>query len=194
MLHIEIETIWRFHKEGSPQTIVVMLGILNEIRRAHDRTRRPAIPVVLRPRAGCEDQQASLGEGARGFAVDLVLDEVVAAIAYHIPEDGSSPLLITALAPRIDVAAPVGRACVPMVKACLHQLGSYLGRGGQLGLRPGGAPIDEAQQLFGFRPAPRGTGRLEVVLVRTPPTSTSCLVQADDALLLRPHAPRPTCR
>src|ERR1700684_4643986 len=33
MLHIEIETIWRFHKEGSPQTIVVMLGILNEIRR-----------------------------------------------------------------------------------------------------------------------------------------------------------------
>ena len=33
MLHIEIETIWRFHKEGSPQTIVVMLGILDEIRR-----------------------------------------------------------------------------------------------------------------------------------------------------------------
>src|ERR1700692_3774224 len=32
MLHIEIETVWRFHKEGSPQTIVVMLGILNEIR------------------------------------------------------------------------------------------------------------------------------------------------------------------
>src|SRR6201995_1961028 len=33
MLHIEIETIWRFHKEDSPQTIVVMLGILDEIRR-----------------------------------------------------------------------------------------------------------------------------------------------------------------
>src|ERR1700704_410608 len=32
MLHIDIETIWRFRKEGSPQTIVVMLGILNEIR------------------------------------------------------------------------------------------------------------------------------------------------------------------
>src|ERR1700730_18370719 len=33
MLNIEIETIWRFHKEGSPHTTVVMLGILNEIRK-----------------------------------------------------------------------------------------------------------------------------------------------------------------
>lgn len=32
MLHIEIEPVWRFHKEGSPQTAVVMLGVLNEIR------------------------------------------------------------------------------------------------------------------------------------------------------------------
>jgi hypothetical protein len=113
--------------------------------------------------------QASREKGRAVFAVDLVLSEVVAAIAYHIPEESSSPLLITALAPRIDAAAPVGRACVPTLKACLHQLGAYLGRGGQLGLRPGGAPIDDAQQLFGFRPAPRGTGRLEVVLVQDAP-------------------------
>ena len=33
MLNIEIETIWRFHREDSPRTIVVMLGVLNEIRR-----------------------------------------------------------------------------------------------------------------------------------------------------------------
>src|ERR1700749_1017510 len=32
MLHIEIETIWRFHKEGGAQTVVVMLRVLNEIR------------------------------------------------------------------------------------------------------------------------------------------------------------------
>lgn len=32
MLHIEIEPVWRFHKEGSPQTVAVMLGVLNEIR------------------------------------------------------------------------------------------------------------------------------------------------------------------
>jgi hypothetical protein len=113
--------------------------------------------------------QASREKGRVVFAVDLEINEAVAAIAYHIPEDSSSPLLITALAPRIDIAAPVGRACVPMLKACLHELGAYLGRGGQLGLRPGGAPIDEAQQLFGFRAAPRGTGRLEVVLVQDAP-------------------------
>ena len=33
MLQIEIETVWRFRKEGSPQTAVVMLGVLNEIRK-----------------------------------------------------------------------------------------------------------------------------------------------------------------
>jgi hypothetical protein len=58
-----------------------------------------------------------------------------------------------------------------MLKACLHELGAYLGRGGQLGLRPGGAPIDEAKQVFGFRPAPRGRVRLEVVLVQDAPQS-----------------------
>ena len=33
MLHIEIETVWRFHKEACPQSVVVMLGVLNEIRK-----------------------------------------------------------------------------------------------------------------------------------------------------------------
>src|SRR3954469_19279499 len=33
MHHIEIETVWRFHKEGSPEMAVVMLGVLNEIRK-----------------------------------------------------------------------------------------------------------------------------------------------------------------
>jgi hypothetical protein len=32
-----------------------------------------------------------------------------------------------------------------------------------------------------------GAGRLEMVLVQDAPTSTSCLVQAEDAALLRPH-------
>lgn len=32
-MQIEIETIWRFHKAGNPQTAVVMLGVLNEIRK-----------------------------------------------------------------------------------------------------------------------------------------------------------------
>ncbi|MET0674712.1 MAG: substrate-binding domain-containing protein [Bradyrhizobium sp.] len=33
MLHIEIETVWRFRKEGSVHSVVVMLGVLNEIRK-----------------------------------------------------------------------------------------------------------------------------------------------------------------
>src|SRR6201997_5561640 len=33
MLHIEIETVWRFHKEDSRQNVVVMLGVLNELRK-----------------------------------------------------------------------------------------------------------------------------------------------------------------
>ncbi|MCP3469168.1 helix-turn-helix transcriptional regulator [Bradyrhizobium sp. CCGUVB1N3] len=33
MLQIEIEAIWRFRREGSPRTAVVMLGVLNEIRK-----------------------------------------------------------------------------------------------------------------------------------------------------------------
>ena len=32
MLQIEIEPVWRFHKDGSPQTVAVMLGVLNDIR------------------------------------------------------------------------------------------------------------------------------------------------------------------
>ncbi len=32
MLHIEIEPVWRFHKDGNPQTVAVMLGVLNDIR------------------------------------------------------------------------------------------------------------------------------------------------------------------
>src|SRR5215475_15491553 len=33
MLHIEIETVWRFQRDGNPQSVVVMLGVLNEIRK-----------------------------------------------------------------------------------------------------------------------------------------------------------------
>src|ERR1700752_2602285 len=34
LVRIEIETVWRFNKEGSPHNVVVMLGVLNEIRKA----------------------------------------------------------------------------------------------------------------------------------------------------------------
>src|ERR1700754_5294209 len=33
MLQIEIEPVWRFRKDGRAQSVVVMLGVLNEIRK-----------------------------------------------------------------------------------------------------------------------------------------------------------------
>ena len=31
-MHIEIEPVWRFHKDGSQRSVTVMLGVLNDIR------------------------------------------------------------------------------------------------------------------------------------------------------------------
>ena len=33
MLQVEIETVWRFRRENSPQTVAVMIDVLNEIRK-----------------------------------------------------------------------------------------------------------------------------------------------------------------
>jgi molybdate transport repressor ModE-like protein len=33
MMQIEIQAVWRFHRDGNPQSVVVMLGVLNEIRK-----------------------------------------------------------------------------------------------------------------------------------------------------------------
>ena len=33
MLRIEIGPVWRFHKDGHPQSVVVMLGVVSEIRK-----------------------------------------------------------------------------------------------------------------------------------------------------------------
>jgi molybdate transport repressor ModE-like protein len=33
MLQVDIETVWRFRKENSPQTVAVMIDVLNEIRK-----------------------------------------------------------------------------------------------------------------------------------------------------------------
>jgi hypothetical protein len=113
--------------------------------------------------------EASREKGRALYAVDLELSEVVAAVSYHIPDDASAPLLITALAPRVDAAAAVGRLCVPMLKACVHQVSQRLGRGGPVALRTGGASAEEAKRIYGFRPGPRGKARSLSVLVQDAP-------------------------
>jgi hypothetical protein len=113
---------------------------------------------------------ASRDKGRVLYAVDLEMSEVVAALAYHLPIDRSESLLVTALAPRIDSAAEVGRALLPVVKACLHEVAVALGRGGQLALRTGGADADEARRWYGFRPGRHGKGRPSSLLVQDAPS------------------------
>src|SRR3979411_104186 len=67
MLHIDIETIWRFRKEGSPQTIVVMLGILNEIRNTGKLTSAAAHAQLSYPHVWSRCEQC-----AEFFGVPLV--------------------------------------------------------------------------------------------------------------------------
>ena len=77
--------------------------------------------------------------------------------------------MITALAPRVDAAAAVGRVCVSTLKACVHQISQRLGRGGLLALRTGGASAEEAKRPYGFRPGPRGKARPLSPLVQDAP-------------------------
>ena len=65
MHHIEIETVWRFHKEGSPQTAVVMLGILNEIRKTGKLTSAAELPVIRRT-PGVSENDSSRRSRSRG--------------------------------------------------------------------------------------------------------------------------------
>jgi hypothetical protein len=87
--------------------------------------------------------EASREKGRALYAVDLELSEVVAAVSYHIPDDASSPLLITALAPRVDAAAAVGRLCLRPPDLSAARAGRSAGaadgrrvsRGGEAALR-----------------------------------------------------------
>jgi len=113
--------------------------------------------------------EASREKGRALYAVDLERNEVVAAIAYHIPAERASALLITALAPRVDEAAAAGRLCIPILKACVHLISERLARAGPLALRTGGAGAEEATRLYGFRPGPREKGRRTSLLVQDAP-------------------------
>jgi hypothetical protein len=103
--------------------------------------------------------EASQEKGRVFFAIDLDLQEEVAAISYHIPERSSDDIMITAIAPRVDGAAISGRLCVPMLKACVHQVGTRLNRSGRVLLRTGALGEQEATELYGFRRGPRSKGR-----------------------------------
>src|SRR6202158_4567008 len=75
MLHIEIETVWRFHKEGSPQTAIVMLGILNEIRTTGKLTSDTNVTACGENLVWAgELMQARLGPQLENLAQELVTE------------------------------------------------------------------------------------------------------------------------
>ncbi len=104
--------------------------------------------------------EASREKGRVVFAVDLITNEVVSAAAYHLPERSSQPLLVTALAPQVDViASGLGRACIPILKACVHEIARLLGRPERLELWANQDMATEARALYGFMPGQRPVGR-----------------------------------
>src|SRR6202158_5618566 len=75
MLHIEIETVWRFHKEGSPQTAIVMLGILNEIRTTGKLTSDTTLTAFGEKLVWAgQRMQARLGPQLENLAQELVTE------------------------------------------------------------------------------------------------------------------------
>ena len=104
--------------------------------------------------------EADHTKGRAIFAVDVVTNEVVAAVSYHIPHRSTEFVLITALAPRIDSPRQqqVGKACIPLLKACVHEIATQVGHGRTLGLWASGPSAGEAKQIYGFRLGRRPSG------------------------------------
>lgn len=96
-------------------------------------------------------------DGRKIFAVHLPTSEVVAAVSYHIPIKTSEFVLVTALAPRVDTEfmRQAGRACIPILKATIHEISSRTQHDRRLGLWASGPSAAEAKQIYGFRPGRR---------------------------------------
>lgn len=104
--------------------------------------------------------EADHGKGRAIFAVEMVRYEVIAAISYHIPQKAAEFVLITGLAPRIDSLQlqEEGKACVLLLKACVHEIAAQVGRSPKLGLWASGPSVGEAKQVYGFRLGRRPSG------------------------------------
>lgn len=107
---------------------------------------------------------ASLDRGRRIYCVDLESQQVMAALSYHLDDREHWPLLLTALALRIDEDATAdlfeeSRALGWLLKQYVHAIGEKVGRAGYVDMD---APdrrdvVDELMRL-GFRNAPRVDG------------------------------------
>jgi hypothetical protein len=108
-----------------------------------------------------EVHSASAARGRAIFCIRTDVDEVIAAISYHLPDKG--PLELRAIAIREDAGQPEiwaeSRHAVVMLKAYLHVFGEQLKRGADLVYEADTqAAIDEACGFLGFKRAKRPRG------------------------------------
>jgi hypothetical protein len=87
-------------------------------------------------RINSRDTQPGEDDGRILYCVDLVNDQLMAALMYHVHGGRSYPLLITAIAVRSDGDEDfrtVSTACALILKAYLHALSAKVRRGATIG-------------------------------------------------------------
>jgi hypothetical protein len=102
----------------------------------------------------------------RGRAIychDPLVQEVIAAVSYHIDDDPRMPILLTTLAFRTDAAGnPFLRyrtlAGALVLKHHLHALAGKIGRGGHLDIDLADRERLDLARALGFRSAPKMKG------------------------------------
>jgi hypothetical protein len=88
--------------------------------------------------------------------VDLETDTTTAAVAYHLDDGATLPILLTDVATRTDPDWIVpSQGCVPILKTYLHELGSKLGRPTDVAYFAATEDVaDTYVRRYGFRRAP----------------------------------------
>jgi len=151
------------------ETVVTIDHRLSCDLEAHAGWHIQTRPTVL-PRAHFSSEvraKIKTAERTRGRAIychDLIDQEVIAAVSYHIDEDSHMPVLITTLGFRTDTGDNAflrykTLAGALVLKHHVHAIADKIGRGGyvDIDLAPGAAQPGLAQEL-GFQKAPRVKG------------------------------------
>lgn len=105
-------------------------------------------------------KNASGARGRRLFCIDRGRAEVVAAIAYHLDDRRSFPLLLTAVALRVDDGGELhdqSRGAAQILKGYAHEIARQTGRGSHVDIdaSPNGVPD---LITLGFAKAPKIKG------------------------------------